>query len=109
MKLNAQKPRNFINPFLSRKAVDVEKFNAFKKSLEHYKKSLANQISTKQTEPNIVTNSLKPYLDSFGYQVGSYSQKGQIGIDLAVMQNLKPSVIIEAKMRNSAEMIVAHD
>ena len=109
MKLNTQKPRNFINPLLSRKAMDVEKFNAFKKSLEHYKKSLANQIATKQAEPNIVTNTLKPFLDSFGYQSGPYSQKGQIGIDLAVMQNLRPSVIIEAKLPNSNDMIVAQD
>ena len=109
MKLNAQKPRNFINQLLSRKGVDAEKFNTFKLALAHYKKSLADQISTKQTEPNIVTNSLKPFLDGFGYQSEPYSQKGQISIDLAVMQNLKPSVIIEAKMPNSADMIVAHD
>ena len=76
MKLNAQKPRNFINPLLSRKGVDAEKFNVFKLYLQHYIKSLANQISTKQTEPNIVTNTLKPFLDSFGYQIGPYSQKG---------------------------------
>jgi len=30
MKVSIQKPRNFINPLLSRKAVDAEKFNAFK-------------------------------------------------------------------------------
>ena len=107
MKLNPQKPRNFINPLLSRKPVDAEKFNTFKLALAHYKKSLADQIATKQTEPNIVTNSLKPFLDSFGYQSEPYSQKGQISIDLAVMQNLKPSVIIEAKMPNSGEMIEA--
>ena len=109
MKLNKQKPRNFINPLLSRKSVDTEKFNAFKLALEHYKKSLASQISTKQTEPNIVASTLKPFLDSFGYQSEPYSQKGQISIDLAVMQNLKPSVIIEAKMPNSADMIWESD
>jgi adenine-specific DNA-methyltransferase len=109
MKLNKQKPRNFINPLLSRKALDTERFNAFKHALEHYKKSLADQISTKQTEPNIVASTLKPFLDSFGYKSEPYSQKGQISIDLAVMQNLKPSVIIEAKMPNGADMIVEHD
>ena len=109
MKLNAQKPRNFINPLLSRKAVDTEKFNVFKLALEHYKKSLADQLSTKQTEPNIVTNTLKPFLDSFGFLSEANSQKGQISIDLAVMQHSKPSVIIEAKMPNSADMILAHD
>ncbi len=109
MKLNAQKPRNFINPLLSRKAVDAEKFNVFKLALDHYKKSLADQLSTKQTEPNIVTNTLKPFLDSFGFLSEANSQKGQISIDLAVMQNAKPSVIIEAKMPNSADMILAHD
>ena len=109
MKLNAQKPRNFINPLLSRKAVDAEKFNVFKLALDHYKKSLADQLSTKQTEPNIVTNTLKPFLDSFGFLSEANSQKGQISIDLAVIQNAKPSVIIEAKMPNSADMILAHD
>ena len=109
MKVSIQKPRNFINPLLSRKAVNAEKFNAFKLALEHYKKSLADQISTKQTEPNIVTNTLKPFLDSFGFLSEAYSQKGQISIDLAVIQNSKPLVIIEAKMPNSADMILAHD
>ncbi|MDI1298900.1 TaqI-like C-terminal specificity domain-containing protein [Methylotenera sp.] len=109
MKLNKQKPRNFINPLLSRKALDADKFNAFKQALEHYKKSLADQISTNQTEPNIVASALKPFLDSFGYKSEPYSQKGQISIDLAVMQNLKPSVIIEAKMPNSTDMIVEQD
>jgi len=109
MKLNAKKPRNFINSLLSRKGVDAEKFNAFKLALQHYKKSLANQISTKQAEPNIVTNCLKPFLDSLGYQSGPCSQKGNIGIDLAVMQNLKPSVIVEAKMPNNGEMISEND
>lgn len=70
MKLSAQKPRNFINPLLSHKGVHAKKFKAFKIVLQHYIKSSANLISTKQTEPNIVTNTLKPFLNSFGYQSG---------------------------------------
>lgn len=109
MKLNIQKPRNFINPLLSRKSVDENTFIAFKTNFEEYKHKLDEQINTKQTEPNIVTNALKPFVDSFGYQGEPYSQKGQISIDLAIMQGITPTVLIEAKMPNSNDMITEGD
>lgn len=105
MKLNIQKPRNFINPLLSRKSVDENTFNSFKTNFDAYKHKLDEQIKTKQTEPNIVTNALKPFIDSFGYKGEPYSQKGQISIDLAIMQGITPTVLIEAKMPNSNDMI----
>lgn len=109
MKLNIQKPRNFINPLLSRKSVDENTFIAFKTNIEEYKHKLDEQLKTKQTEPNIVTNALKPFVDSFGYQGEPYSQKGQISIDLAIMQGITPTVLIEAKMPNSNDMITEGD
>jgi adenine-specific DNA-methyltransferase len=109
MKLNIQKPRNFINPLLSRKSVDESAFNSFKAHFQGYKLKFEEQIKSKQTEPNIVTNALKPFMDSFGYKAENYSQKGQISIDLALMQSITPTVIIEAKMPNSNDMITEND
>lgn len=109
MKLNIQKPRNFINPLLSRKSVDENTFSSFKTNFEEYQHKLDEQLKTKQTEPNIVTNALKPFIDSFGYQGEPYSQKGQISIDLAIMQGITPTVLIEAKMPNSNDMITEGD
>ncbi len=105
MKLNVLLPRNFINPLLSRKSIDSAGFEAFKQGFESYKAKLIEQANTKQTEPNIVTNAVKPFFESLGYQAENYSQKGQISIDLAIMQGTTPSVLIEAKMPNSADMI----
>lgn len=109
MKLITKTARDFINPLLSRKSIDEDSFKQFKQSLESYKKSLAEQLATKQTEPNIVTNSLKPYFDALGYNSQSYSQKGQSGIDLAIIKDLKPAVVIEAKAPNSKDMITQND
>lgn len=71
MKLNKQKPRNFINPLLSRKSVDTDKFNAFKLALEHYKKSLASQINTKKIQPDVVTNTFKALTKLLSYLIHS--------------------------------------
>lgn len=109
MKLNIQKPRNFINPLLSRKSVDETLFNQFKIYFEAYKHKPNEQIKSKQTEPNIVTNALKPFMDSFGYKAENYSQKGQISIDLALMHSITPTVIIESKLPNSNDMITEND
>ena len=105
MKLITKTARDFINPLLSRKSIDEELFKQFKQSLESYKQSLAGQLATNQTEPNIVTNSLKPFFDALRYNSQSHSQKGQSGIDLAIIKELKPAVIIEAKAPNSKDMI----
>ena len=66
-------------------------------------KSRADQA--KQTEPNIVSNALKPFIESLGYTANLISQKGQSGIDLAIVVDGKPSVIIEAKKHNKQEML----
>ena len=105
MKLITKTARDFISPLLSRKSIDKELFDQFEQSLNAYKESLAQQLASKQTEPNIVTNSLKPFFDAMGYVSQSHSQKGQSGIDLAVIKDLKPVVIVEAKAPNSKDMI----
>lgn len=109
MKLITKTARHFINPLLSRKSIDEASFKQFKESLENYKKSLSTQLATNQIEPNIVTNSLKPFFDALGYNSQSHSQKGQSGIDLAIIKDLKPAVIIEAKAPNSKDMINQND
>jgi len=109
MKLNIKKPRDFINALLSRKSINSEAFQNFKAVLHQYRHDLNGQVSSKQTEPNIVTNALKPFVDSLGYVSKAHSQSGQSGIDLAVMQNNQPAVIIEAKLPNSRDMITPQD
>lgn len=109
MKLNVKTPRDFINPLLSRKTIDADSFQHFKLVLQQYLQDLTDQISRKQSEPNIVTNALKPFIDELGYDSSAHSQIGQSGIDLAVMQNNQPAVILEAKMPNSRDMITIQD
>ncbi|MDQ1264664.1 MAG: adenine-specific DNA-methyltransferase, partial [Campylobacterota bacterium] len=99
------KPNDFINPLLSKKSVSQEKFEKFQKDLETYKTSIRLQHDSKQSEPNIVSNALKPFFESLGYIAQSFSQKGQSGVDLAIMREHKPCVIIEAKKHNEADMI----
>lgn len=105
MKLNAKKPRDFINPLLSKKSASPARFEAFKEAFNKYRASIDEQHHGKQTEPNIVSNALKPFIEALGFASEAYSQKGQSGIDLAIMHNGAPAVIFEAKRRDSAEMI----
>ncbi len=109
MKPNIKKPRDFINVLLSRKSINSDSFQHFKTVVHQYRHDLDSQVSSKQTEPNIVTNALKPFIDGLGYGSRAHSQSGQSGIDLAVMQNNQPAVIIEAKMPNSRDMITTQD
>ena len=105
MKLNVKKPREFINPLLSKRSVSPTSFLAFKANFENYCAAIDVQHAGKQSEPNIVSNALKPFIDALGFTSNSYSQKGQSGIDLAILNNGAPSVIFEAKKHGSAEMI----
>lgn len=105
MKLNIQKPRNFINALLSKKSIDKNQFDAFTSGLKKYIHDINQQTLATQTEPNIVTNVLKPFVDSLGYISEAYSQKGQSGIDLAIKKDNRISVIFEAKKPNSVDMI----
>lgn len=105
MKFSIQKPRFFLNPLLSRQSIDKNSFAKFEAFLSDYQIKLAEQIVGKQSEPNIVTNALKPFIDSLGYNSQAHSQNGQSGIDLAIVKDGKPAVIIEAKLPNSKDMI----
>lgn len=105
LKPKITKPNDFINPLLSKKSVEQVNFEKFQRDLEAYETSVKSQHASKQSEPNIVSNSLKPFFESLGYTAQSFSQKGQSGIDLALMKEHKPSVIIEAKKQNEADMI----
>ena len=109
MKLTTKTARDFINPLLSRKSIDVALFNQFKQHLKIYKNSLAAQLATNQNEPNIVTNALLPFFKGIEHNAQPYSQKGQISIDLTIMQNTTPAVIIEAKKPNSNEMMTENN
>ncbi len=105
MKPNIKTPRSFINPLLSRKSIDEDSFGRFKQALTQYTQTLAAQLAAKQSEPNIVTNALKPFFDALGYKSQAHSQNGQSGIDLAIVKSSRPSVIVEAKVVNSKDMI----
>lgn len=109
MQLEKVSPRNFINPLLSKKSVDLVDFKKFTSALEMFKKQVTDQHAAKQSEPNIVTNALKPFLESFALECSAVSQHGQSGIDLAVMKSGKVAVIVEAKLATSKDMISEKD
>ena len=102
-------PRQFINPLLSKRSIVTDELDTFDNALKDYLKELQIQLATKQTEPNIVSNALQPFFLRLGYSAKSYSQKGQSGIDLALMLEHEPSVIIEAKTYGSSAMITHKD
>jgi adenine-specific DNA-methyltransferase len=103
--LNLKTPRDFINPLLSKKSINISEFDKFKTNLQNYTNEAKTQHDTKQSEPNIVSNALKPFVEAIGYKTAVHSQKGQSGIDLAIIKNGLPCVIIEAKKHGSNEMI----
>lgn len=105
MKINIKKPREFINPLLSKKTVSPSAFKSFKDGLVGYCTEINKQHANKQSEPNIVSNALKPFIESLGFTCGALSQKGQSGIDLVIIDSGTPSVIFEAKRRKSVDMI----
>lgn len=98
------KPSDFINPLLSKKSVEQEKFEKFQTDLNLYEISLKSQHVSKQSKPNIVSNALKPFFESFGYTAQSFSQKGQSGVDLAIMREHKPSVAKENPHADTSEL-----
>ncbi|MEJ7804728.1 MAG: TaqI-like C-terminal specificity domain-containing protein, partial [Telluria sp.] len=103
--LNCKKPGDFVNPLLARKSIAPQQWRDFQAALQHYKKEVDHQHFTRQSEPNIVTNALKPFIDALGYKTNSYSQKGHSGIDLAILDNGHPAVIFEVKKSGSDEMV----
>ncbi len=67
LKPNIKTPRDFINPLLSKKSIKNADFDNFKKILDAYKTEIEAQHTAKQSEPNIVTNALKPFIESIGH------------------------------------------
>jgi len=109
LKLDVKKPRKFISPLLSKKSITSKELSAFQEATDVYLAELEKQHITEQSEPNIVSNALKPYFENLSYVAQSYTQKGQSGMDLALMLEHSPSVIIEAKAFNSSAMIAQSD
>ena len=111
MQLNVQTPRKFLNPLLSQKSVVSTDVEAFKAALAKYVEDVQQLTATRQSEPNIVAGALMPFLQAvpLGYNCRPHSQKGQSGIDLAILSGKDVTVIIEAKAVGSKDMITAHD
>ncbi len=109
LKLEILKPRKFISPLLSKKSLIADEIAHFEEATQGYLEKLEEQRIAKQSEPNIVSNALKPYFEQLGYVAQSHSQKGQSGMDLALMLDHDPSVIIEAKVFESPAMITQND
>jgi len=107
--LEVKKPRQFISPLLSKKSITTTEIDRFNDATQQYLSELETQRIAKQSEPNIVSNALKPYFENLDYVAQSYSQKGQSGMDLALMLEHSPSVIIEAKVYESSAMITKGD
>ena len=109
IKPNIKTPREFINPLLAKKSIDKVKFDSFKEYLEKYKNTIDTQHSTNQTEPNIVSNALQPFIQNLDYIAEVHSQNGQSGIDLAIKKNHQVAVVIEAKKYQDKDMITKND
>ena len=111
MQLNIQTPRKFLNPLLSQKSVVSTDIDAFKLALSKYATDVKAQTASGQTEPNIVSGALMPFLRAspFAYEARPHSQKGQSGVDLAIFSGNDATVLIEAKAVGSKDMITAHD
>jgi adenine-specific DNA-methyltransferase len=111
MQLNVQTPRKFLNPLLSQKSVVSTDVEAFKAALGIYVENVQQLTASKQSELNIVAGALMPFLQALplGYNCRPHSQKGQSGIDLAILSGKDVTVIIEAKAVGSNDMITAHD
>ena len=111
MQLNRQTPRKFLNPLLSQKSVVSTDVDAFKAALGKYVQDVQQLTATKQSEPNIVAGALMPFLQAapLAYNYRPHTQKGQSGIDLAILSGNDVAVIIEAKDVGSKDMITAHD
>ena len=111
MQLNFQTPRKFLNPLLSQKSVVSTDVDAFKAALGKYVQEVKQLTASKQSEPNIVAGALMTFLQAvpLAYTCRPHSQKGQSGIDLAILSGTDVAVIIEAKAVGSKDMITAHD
>ncbi|MDH6185307.1 Eco57I restriction-modification methylase domain-containing protein [Polaromonas sp. CG_23.6] len=111
MQISIQTPRKFLNPLLSQKSIVSSDFEEFKVAALKYVQDVQQQRASKQSEPNIVAGALMPFLQSnpLAYNCRPYSQKGQSGIDLAILTGNDINVIIEAKVVGSKDMITVHD
>lgn len=111
MQISIQSPRKFLNSLLSQKSIVSSEFEVFKAALVKYAQDVQQQKESRQSEPNIVAGALMPFLQAnpLTYNCRPHSQKGQSGIDLAILSGTDVAVIIEAKVVGSKDMITAHD
>ncbi|BCD67555.1 N-6 DNA methylase [Nitratiruptor sp. YY09-18] len=105
LQIKSYTPRKSFSPLYAKKSITEDELSQFDQILERYIDSLHTQLQMKQTEPVMVSTVLQPFFESLGYKAQSYSQKGHSGIDLALMKEDKPAVIIEAKKPHSMNMI----
>lgn len=90
------KPSDFINPLLSKKSVEQEKFEKFQNNLNELLK--VNKIESEEHQKNAVRDFL---VHSFGYEINTKAR-----IDWAIFKNAKVEVLIEAKrLDNLTEML----
>ncbi|BBG65895.1 putative type IIS restriction/modification enzyme [Hydrogenimonas sp.] len=109
LKIRCFKPRQYLAPLYSKQSIARSDLEKFENTLQDYLEKTKRQLAARQSEPNIVSNALKPFFESLGYVAQSHSQKGQSGIDLALIQEGEPAVIIEAKAPGSPGMIALGD
>jgi hypothetical protein len=94
------KPSDFINPLLSKKSVEQEKFEKFQVSYGELLK--VNKTESEEHQKNAVRDFL---VHSFGYEINTKAR-----IDWAIFKNSKVEVLIEAKrLDNLSEMVTKDD
>ena len=98
MQLSIKSPREFINPLLSKRAIDGNSLGKFKQQLNELFK--VNKNETEEHQKNAVRDFLN---NAFGYKINTKDK-----IDWAIFVDDKIEVIIESKRTlNDKEMISA--
>ena len=100
LKLKIIKPSDFINPLLSKKSVEQEKFERFQKNFNELLH--VNKAESEEHQKNAVRDFLT---NSFGYEINTKAR-----IDWAIFKNGRVEVLIEAKrLDNFNEMLTKDD
>jgi hypothetical protein len=100
LKLKTIKPSDFINPLLSKKSVEQEKFERFQKNFNELLH--VNKMESEEHQKNAVRDFLT---HSFSYEINTKAR-----IDWAIFKNSKVEVLIEAKrLDNFNEMVTKDD
>lgn len=103
MKLTALKPRKVLKKGYLKEGVDKSSIDLFKNNLQ----TLVSGINESESEEHVKNDITKFLYDTYYNGVNKINTKGRI--DLAIYEDDKPMICIEAKRPGSSEMITKDD